>query len=155
MTYTIRLAKDTDAPAIANLIIESVRTLCRQDHQDNPEILAKWLGNKTPETMTSWIRDPESTMLVAVEDGDLLSVGSVMKTGEIALNYVLPPARFRGISRAMIGALEEAARRQGCAECFLKSTGTARSFYLARGYREGAPVTGFFGTLVYPMRKTL
>ena len=42
----------------------------------------------------SWLNQPDNSMLVAVEDGRVLAVGSVTDAGKINLNYVSPDARF-------------------------------------------------------------
>jgi GNAT superfamily N-acetyltransferase len=52
-------------------------------------------------------------LLVAVERYTILAVGSVTDAGEITLNYVSPDARFRGVSRALLGALEARAIQRG------------------------------------------
>jgi GNAT superfamily N-acetyltransferase len=118
--------------------------------------LTRWPSNKTPEIVTSWIANPKTSVLVAVEDGTILAVGSVANVGEITLNYVSPDARFRRVSRALLGALEARAIQRGNVRCTLTSTETARGFYRANGYVEDGRVAGKFGTCVsYPMSKPL
>ena len=74
----------------------------------------------------------------------------------IGLNYVSPDARFQGVSRALLGALEARASERGNTRCFLTSTQTARRFYLSRGYAETGPPGGAFGTSSgFPMSKDL
>ncbi len=104
----------------------------------------------------SWIKQPDNSLLVAIEDGRVVAVGSVTDAGKINLNYVSPDARFRGISRAVLGALEARASKRGNTRCTLISTETARCFYLANGYsEEGPPVCEFGSTAGYPMAKLL
>ena len=101
-------------------------------------------------------RQAGNSVLVAVEGGAILAVGSVTDEGEITLNYVSPDARFGGVSRAMLGALESRARERGNCRCTLVSTETARRFYHAAGYREDGPPQGKFGTAgSYRMSKRL
>jgi GNAT superfamily N-acetyltransferase len=133
----------------------SITQLCVADHRNDPPILERWLGNKTPEIFRSWIR-PDNALLVAVEDDSILAVGCLTCVGEITLNYVSPDARFRGVGRALLEALEARAMEQGNEICTLKSTETARRFYLARGYTHDGPADGKFGTSAgYPMSKRL
>jgi GNAT superfamily N-acetyltransferase len=151
----IRDAAPEDAPAACEVMRRSVAELCSADHHNDPAILGRWLGNKTPEIFRSWIK-PDNTLLVAVEDGDILAVGCINNAGEITLNYVSPDARFRGVSSALLEALERCAMQWGHPKCTLKSTETARRFYLARGYCENGPADGKFGTTSsYPMSKRL
>jgi Acetyltransferase (GNAT) domain len=49
---------------------------------------------------------PDFSLLVAVEHGTILAVGGVSEAGHITLNYVSPDARFRGVSRALVAALD-------------------------------------------------
>jgi GNAT superfamily N-acetyltransferase len=132
----------------------SIAELCVADHHNDETILKRWLSNKTPEIFLSWIARPDDSLLVAVEDGTILAVGCVTDAGEITLNYVSPDARFRGVSRALLGALEARAAARGNTRCTLTSTETARRFYRANGYVEDGPPAGKFGTSgSYPMSK--
>lgn len=79
-------------------------------------------------------------MLVAVEGATLVGVGLVDDAGNIHLNYVAPEARFRGVSRQLIHALEARAKERGATRCALTSTQTARQFYLSGGYSEEGEV---------------
>jgi GNAT superfamily N-acetyltransferase len=151
----IRDAVSEDAPAACETMRRSIAELCTADHNDDPEILRRWLSNKTPEIFRTWIK-PENSLLVAIEDSDVLAVGCVTDAGEITLNYVSPDARFRGVSSALLGALESRAMGRGNTQCTLESTETARRFYLARGYSENGPAGAKFGTAGgYPMTKRL
>jgi GNAT superfamily N-acetyltransferase len=151
----VRDAVPEDAAAACLTMRRSIAELCTADHRNDPIVLQRWLGNKTPEIFKSWIR-PDNTLLVAVEDDSILAVGCVTTAGEITLNYVSPDARFRGVSTALLLALEARAMARGHGCCTLHSTETARRFYLARGYREDGPAHGKFGTTSgYPMSKRL
>jgi GNAT superfamily N-acetyltransferase len=152
----IRDAVAEDAPAACQVMRRSIAELCVADHHNDPAILARWLSNKTPDIFLSWLVQPANSMLVAVEGGSILAVGSVTDTGEIKLNYVSPDARFRGVSRAMLGALEARAAERGNVRCTLTSTETARRFYQSAGYTQLGPPDGKFGTTSgYPMSKLL
>lgn len=152
----IRRAVITDAPDACQVLRRSITELCAADHHNDPEILRLWLANKTPEIVASWIEKPGSTMLLAVDGNTILGVGSVTDAGEINMNYVSPDAQFRGVSRTLIGALEDRAREQGNARCHLSSTQTARHFYHRLGYAEDGPAACKFGTTgSYPMSKAL
>jgi GNAT superfamily N-acetyltransferase len=59
-------------------------------------------------------------------------VGCVIDAGEIVLNYVSPGARFRGVSSALLEALERRAMAWGHQKCTLQSTETARRFYIPK-----------------------
>jgi GNAT superfamily N-acetyltransferase len=152
----IRAARPEDAPAACEVMRRSIAELCVADHNGDPDILQRWLANKTPEIVGGWISNPANTVLVAVEAGVVLAVGLMRGVGEIELNYVSPDARFRGVSRSMMQALEAKAIEQGASRCTLISTETARRFYHSRGYAgDGAAVRKFGTTGGYPMVKDL
>ena len=152
----IRDAVPEDAPSACEVIRRSISELCSADHHDDPVILARWLANKTPEIVASWMVDPGNSVLIAVESGVMLAVGPVTDAGEITLNYVSPDARFRGVSRALLMALEKRAQGRGNQRCNLLSTETAHRFYQAGGYVDDGPRQGKFGTSSsYPMSKEL
>src|SRR5271163_2502897 len=152
----IRDAVPEDAPTACEVIRRSISELCSADHLNDPVILGRWLANKTPEIVASWIRKPGNSVLVAVESGTILAVGCGTDAGDITLNYVSPDARFRGVSRALLVALETRAQERGNQRCTLLSTETARRFYRSAGYVEDGPPQGKFGTTSsYPMSREL
>lgn len=152
----IREATVEDAAAACGTLRRSIAELCIADHRNDPAILAQWLGNKTPETVTAWIVRADNSVLVAVEGGVIHAVGAVTDEGEITLNYVSPDVRFRGITRAMLKALESRAAQRGNVRCTLTSTETAWRFYRSAGYVETGAPQGLFGTESgYPMSKRL
>ena len=156
MKLVIRDAVPNDAAAGCEVLRRSITELCAADHKNDPGILSRWLSNKTPEIFQEWIVQPDNWLLVALEDESVLAVGLVTDVGEIRLNYVSPDARFRGVSKAMLAALEERAILRGCTSCTLNSTETARRFYLSKGYEDIASPDGHFGTgSGYQMTKIL
>lgn len=151
----IRDAISEDAESACQVLKRSISELCIADHENRPEILERWLSNKTPEIVASWIVQPSNSMLVATNGSAIIGVGLVTDKGEINLNYVAPEARFQGVSRALLGALESRAIKRGNSKCTLSSTVTARRFYLSGGYKEEAPAAHTFGITSYPMFKLL
>jgi GNAT superfamily N-acetyltransferase len=152
----IRDAAPEDADAVCEVLRKSISELCVADHANDPTILASWLSNKKLEIVAAWSKQPGNTLLVAAEAGAILGVGSVTDAGEITLNYVAPAARFRGVSRALLAALEKRAFERGNTQCRLKSTETAHRFYRSAGYTDEGQPAGNFGTRSgYPMYKRL
>jgi GNAT superfamily N-acetyltransferase len=142
----IRDAAPDDAAAACGVLRESIARLCVADHGNDPAILNAWLANKTPKTVAAWASQPGNSLLLAVEGDAILGVGSVTDAGEITLNYVAPDARFRGVSRALLKALEARAMERGNLRCTLASTETAHRFYQSAGYLDDGAPTGEFGT---------
>jgi GNAT superfamily N-acetyltransferase len=152
----IRDATPDDPLAGCTVLKRSIVELCDADHKNDPAILTRWLGNKTVENFIAWIEQFDNSLLLAVEDGQILAVGSVTGGGTIGLNHVSPDARFRGVSRTLLRALEARAAERGNTQCTLISTETARHFYLSNGYKELKLPSRRFGTSSgYPMSKSL
>ncbi len=152
----IRDATPADAAAASAVLRASISELCVADHRNDPEILGRWLANKTPENVALWATDANASLLLAVEDDAVWAVGSVRNDGEITMNYVSPAARFRGASSALLAAMEARAKEHGNKICKLLSTETARRFYLSRGYSEAGVPLGKFGTSSsYPMTRKI
>jgi hypothetical protein len=57
--------------------------LCGADHRNDSEILGRWLANKTPQIVASWIARSDNSVLVAVGGDTILAVGSVTDGAEI------------------------------------------------------------------------
>jgi GNAT superfamily N-acetyltransferase len=152
----VRDAVDADAEAACEVMRRSIAELCAQDHHNDPQILKRWLANKQPHIFRSWLTQAGNSVQVAIEGDRILAVGAVTDAGEITLNYVSPDARFRGVSRSLLRALEARASERGNPHCTLVSTATARRFYQANGYAEAGLAQGHFGTNSgIPMRKAL
>jgi GNAT superfamily N-acetyltransferase len=100
---------------------------------------------------------PGGAFLVGYGDSDAVCGGGIKRLPdgacEIKRMYVVPAARGQGVARALLRALEEAARGLGYNVVRL-DTGPrqphAQGLYIAEGYREvpnfnGNPVATFFG----------
>lgn len=109
----IRQAMVADAEAAALVLRRSITELCGRDHAHDPALLASWLANKTAAKFRDWAEAEDYLCLVAADgDGAILGVGLMSTAGEIRLNYVSPDARFKGVSTALIGALQAAAMKR-------------------------------------------
>jgi GNAT superfamily N-acetyltransferase len=135
----VREAAVEDAEETCRILRRSIIELCVPDHGNDPTFLEKWLSNKTPDHVWSWILHPNSRVFVAVESGVTVGVGAVTDQGEVTLNYVSPDTRFKGVSKAILGRIEREALALGNAACALTGTETARRFYLSAGYVPEGP----------------
>lgn len=77
------------------------------------------------------------------------------RSGEIALCYLVPEARFVGAGKALLSFMEIEAARRGLGSLHLESTATARAFYLRNGFRPSGEPKEAFGITAFPMRKEL
>ena len=154
--WTFRPATLNEAEEACAVTRRSIIELCSADHGDAAAILDRWLANKTPDQMRHWVEANPDGILVGIGSAGIGGVGMVMPDGKIALNYVAPWARFSGVSKGLMGAMESCAVGWGLASCYLTSTVTAYGFYRAYGYRDaGEPVPSFGGKSAFPMRRAI
>jgi adenylate kinase family enzyme/GNAT superfamily N-acetyltransferase len=156
MTVKVRLAEAADAESICTVLRASITELLAPEHRNDAATLGAWLENKTVENALRWISADDRYAVVATEGGAVCGFGMLKADGEIGLLYVAPGARFRGVSKALLAALEEHARSWDLERVTATSSFTALPFYRARGYQPcGEPVTGFGVTRGCPVAKTL
>ena len=155
MTILIRAARAADVEAISTILIASITQLCADDHHGDPQAIAAWTRNKNIEGVAAMLADGERILMVAERAGAVVAVGAVIRSGEIALNYVAPEARFSGVSKALLAGLEQRLRALGFEEGRLESTATARRFYEAAGWSNDGPQARGRHVNGYPMRKDL
>lgn len=153
MSLVIRPARAEDVPAISGVLIASITQLCHADHHDDPQMIAEWTANKTPSGIADMLAREGFFMVVAELEGQIAAVGATTASGEIALNYVAPDARFRGISKALLAHMEADLIARGFAEGRLKATATAKAFYRAQGWSLDALPDG--STACFAMHKML
>ena len=144
-TVTTRPATDADVDAAVDVLRRSITELCRADHRDDPESLARWLANKTPARLRDWLAKPTLHTIVAEREGSVCGVGMLGADGTLHLCYVHPDHIRCGVGRQLVAALERHARDAGLERVTLDATITAVEFYEALGYRSEGPSTAGFG----------
>jgi GNAT superfamily N-acetyltransferase len=107
----------------------------------------------TPDEMAP----PRGLFLVGYDEGRPVAIGGLRPladdVAEIKRLYVVPAARSRGVGRALLGALEDAARGLGYARVRLDAGAEqrhSRSLFAGTGYRAIPPynanhIAVFFG----------
>ncbi len=153
---SFRQATPADAELACQVLRQSISELCVLDHRNDPLTLDEWLKNKTPENVRGWFSDPDKYCVIADIESEVSGVGSITAAGEIGLLYVVPQARFMGLSKGMLVQMEEWALNRKLAKVSLLSTGTAKEFYELQGYHSNGEPTKCFGELIgYPMIKVI
>lgn len=151
----VRAAEPADASAMSRVLIASITDLCGQDHGNDPQRIAEWTANKSPEGIAQMLMREDFFMMVADLDNAVVAVGATTAEGEIALNYVAPDRRFQGISSALLDHMEADLARRGFAQARLKATRTALPFYRARGWMGGDVAQSGRFIDCFVLRKTL
>lgn len=155
MNVKIRKAALADADAACNVLRRSITECCVEDHRKEPEVLFNWLQNKTPENVARWFANHDNFSLVATTSGQVAGVGLLTAGGEVALCYVLPEARFKGIGKALFDAMELHAIKIQLIEIHLRSTSAAKTFYLSRGFVPSGEPEIESGVRAFPMTKQI
>lgn len=154
--YRLVPASPERAEELARLWRLSIEKLCRRDHRGDPEILARWTGNKTVAGLAKAFADPALTWLLAEdEQGCLAGVGMFSDDGTVRALYVHPDRAGTGVGTMLMQAMEYKARRRGLSVLHLESTETAHGFYRRHGYTDTGPATSTFGVATFPMVKQL
>lgn len=155
MSIPVRPAKSGDVAAMSRVLTASITELCAADHGNAPEAIAAWTANKTVEGVAAMLANPDLLMFVAEHEGRVAAVGAVTRAGAVALNYVAPEARFRGLSKALLARMEAELADLGFAEARLEATATARRFYERAGWTPDGPQATGRQVNGFPMRKML
>jgi GNAT superfamily N-acetyltransferase len=154
MNLIVRKGVARDAEEACRVVRRSIRECCLEDHGNDSAILDSWLGNKTPANVKSWFAS-EGYALVAERDDEIVGTAMLTADGTILLFYVLPEARFAGIGKAMLRAVEAEASKRGLSRIELGSTKTAYSFYLRNGYTDTGVEESAFGMSARRLRKMI
>jgi GNAT superfamily N-acetyltransferase len=156
MICSIRRAFRFDAFAACEVVRRSIVELCYDDHAGDESTLTEWLANKTPANFEEWIASERHAAFVAERDRAIIGFGLLELQGTIALLYVSPDARFSGVSKALLAALEGEAIAAGIGVLKLESSLTALRFYARCGYSStGCSAKGFGITSCRPMSRQL
>ena len=155
MRINVRRAAEADIPAMSRVLIASITELCAADHDNDPQKLAAWLANKSPDGVRAMLANDQGQLFVAELNGAVAAVGGISNDSRITLNYVAPAMRFAGVSKALLARLESELKALGYAEARLEATATAREFYEHAGWLADGPQAE--GRMVngYPMHKRL
>jgi histone acetyltransferase (RNA polymerase elongator complex component) len=152
----IRKATLEDAEAACVVLVRSIKEICAPYYENDEDVLAQWLENKTPAHVRRWIESDRSYCVVAV-NGQGLVVGFASISGsEIMLNYVLPEILHQGIGKGMLQALEAYAIASGVEHIEVVSSIPAKAFYERNGYVSNGPPR-FVGRIIgdFPLVKKL
>jgi GNAT superfamily N-acetyltransferase len=145
MSIEIRTAILEDAPGACEVLRSSIEQCCVQDHQNQPQILDAWLGNKTAQNVASWIASPSNFTLVAEHEGQIVGVALLTQAGKLSLCYVVPAMLHRGVGKALLAEVEAQARRWDISVIRLHSTASARHFYVRNGYLDAGKEKSCYG----------
>jgi hypothetical protein len=155
MDIEIRSATPEDAAAACLALRRSISECCKEDHKDDEEILAAWLGNKNSSMVATWFSSSANYALVATYGDEVVGVALLTRGGKIALCYVTPETLFKGTGRDLLRGLESQAGQWGLPWIKVLSTSSAREFYARNGFVSCGDATSSYGTAGFKMIKQL
>lgn len=150
---TLRRATVFDVFDLSRVLIRSITQLCRADHRDDPQAIAKWTANKTPDSIRDWIKGGAHIWL-AEHAGQVAAVGGLREC-DITLLYIDPDHTGLGIGSAMLNRLEAELIASGQSEARLEATRTAQEFYERHGWRLTGQCGARGDVSCFAMRKSL
>ena len=121
-----------DAPEIARLFYETVRSVNREDYSDQ-QVKAWAPGVPDPDEWHA--RMAARKTLVAEEGGEVVGFAELEEDGHLDMLYLREDAVGRGVGRGLYGAVEREARAEGLRRIFTEASITARPFFERRGFR--------------------
>lgn len=129
---------EADAPFIARLFYETVRTINRKDYTE--EQLGAW-ASKVPDPEAWHRRSSNRCTQVADKNGEVIGFGELEYDGHLDMLYCRKDAIGRDVGRRLYLALEREARNLRLERVFAEVSITARSFFERRGFSVIAPQT--------------
>lgn len=128
----IRDYEEVDAPGIARLFYETVRSVNRVDYSE--EQVEAWAPS-VPDPDEWHARMAGRKTLIAEEGGEVVGFSELEKDGHLDMFYLRKDAVGRGIGRLLYEATEQAARGWDLGRIFTEASVTARPFFERQGFR--------------------
>ncbi len=129
----LRLAVNSDIPAIMSLFSDTVRSINSKDY--TAEQIDVW--SDTTGTERTWEhRINEQYFIVAESEGteSITGFSSIARNGYLDFMYVHKDQQRKGVASALLAEVERRATQQKNPEIFSHVSKTAKGFFLKRGY---------------------
>lgn len=133
----IRRATEADAAAIVQLHFDAVHITASARYEQN--ILDEWskpvAGRLDQMREQLRVNKDQTDMFICELDGQPAGFGELAsRTNEVRAVYVSPEFSGKGVGKALLKKLEEAARNYGLKSLWLDSSLNAAPFYASQGF---------------------
>jgi putative acetyltransferase len=135
---TIRPYADTDLAALTSLFRASVRDIASRDYTASQ--IREWAPDHIDERRFAQKCESRPTWVAEVE-GRIAGFSDLEPDGHVDMLYVHPDLQRRGVARALLKHVEEAARTAGLRRLYTEASITARAVFEAIGFRAIGPQT--------------
>lgn len=130
---TIRPARADDGDELVSVHVAAIRGQGPTAY--DAEQVDAWAAGKDPDAYPT--DDPDARFVVATQDDRVVGFGHLQRdAGEVRAVYVHPDHAGRGVGRALLRHLEEAAREDDLERLILVASKNAVGFYERRGWRR-------------------
>lgn len=135
---TIRPYAATDVAALTGLFRASVRDIASRDYTASQ--IREWAPDHIDERRFGQKCESRPTWVAEV-DGRIAGFSDLEPDGHVDMLYVHPDFQRRGVARALLEHVEEAARTAGLRRLYTEASITARAVFEAIGFRTIVPQT--------------
>jgi putative acetyltransferase len=155
LAITIRPYAAADVPRLTSLFRASVRDIASRDY--TAAQVRAWASCITDEDKFGQKCETKSTWVAEI-GGRIAGFSDLELDGHIDMLYVHPDFQQRGVARALLKHIEEAARTNGLRRLYAEASITARPIFETMGFRTVVPQTVSVGgesMINYRMEKRL
>ncbi|WP_298333455.1 GNAT family N-acetyltransferase [uncultured Erythrobacter sp.] len=134
MTNTLRQFKADDAPALASLTVDAIRTIGAQAY--SPEQVEVWsMGHITAERFVARAEVGHQIYVIADESDAPVAYALLEPDGHLDMLYCSPTHAGRGLAGQLLMHAEGHARTLGVAMLYTEASELARPAFERAGYR--------------------
>jgi putative acetyltransferase len=133
MAFRIRDYDPADAPALARIFYDSVRTIGPRGY--SPAQVETWApALLEPERVAARVGDGRTTLVAVNADGEAVGYGDLEADGHLDHLYCRPDAVGKGVGSMLIEALVGLAIRQGNSAVYVEASEIARPVFERHGF---------------------
>lgn len=141
--------------AIAEVIKDSIESLCGKDHLNKKEHIENWLLERSEHNLGKILFNSDSQAFVCINKENVVGVSHITNSGELKLCYVHSDYIGQRIGHLLLKAAEQQAQEWGLSKITMISTNTAKGFYCSHGYIKSGEQILYIGMPGYPLEKKI